>query len=122
MKKLTTLLALTFCLLLGTVLSAQKAPKISVTPERVLHHNHVELKGTGFTPKSNVRSHLRRPDGTEFRVLEMFTNGKGEIEHDIDTVVLMPGVHEMWVEDMTAKVTSNVVRFEVTMYSKDLQK
>jgi hypothetical protein len=32
----------------------------------------------------------------------------------------MPGVHEVWVEDVKAKTTSNTVRFEITMYSKDL--
>lgn len=51
----------------------------------------------------------------------MFTNDKGEILHDIDTVVFVPGVYEVWVEDTKAKTTSNVVRFEVTMNSKDLQ-
>ena len=121
MKKLT-LLALILCVSLGTTLCAQKsAPKISVSPEKVLHLGHVELRGTGFTPKSNLRSHLRRPNGTEFPVLAMFTNDKGEILHDIDTVVFAPGVYETWVEDIKAQTTSNVARFEVTMNSKDLQ-
>ena len=112
------------CVLLGTVLFAQtKAkPTITVTPAKILHLGHVEMKGTGFSPKSNVNSHLRRPNGTEFRILEMYTNDKGEIEHDIDTVVMVPGVYELWVDDLQAKTTSNVARFEVTMNSKDLEK
>jgi hypothetical protein len=121
MKNLRTLSVLTLCVLLGTVLSAQKSPKITVSPERILHLGHVELKGTDFTPKSDLRSHLRRPNGTEFPVLQMFTNDKGEFLHDIDTVVFGPGVYEVWVEDVKAKTTSNVARFEVTMNSKDLQ-
>jgi hypothetical protein len=52
----------------------------------------------------------------------MYTNNKGEFVHDIDTVVMSPGVHEVWVEDVKAKTTSNVARFEITMYSKDLEK
>ena len=80
-------------MLLGTALFAQTKPQITVSPANVLHLGHVELKGTGFSPKSNVDSHLQRPDGTEFRVLEMYTNDKGEIEHDIDTVVMAPGVY-----------------------------
>ena len=122
MKNLRTLLAVVLYVSLGTVLFAQKsAPKISLSSEKVLHLTHVELKGTGFTPKSDLRSHLRRPDGTEFPVLSMFTNDKGEILHDIDTVVFLPGVYEVWVEDIKAKTTSNHVRFEVTKNSKDLQ-
>jgi hypothetical protein len=124
MKKLKTLLVSISCLFLGTALFAQTktSPKISVWPDKILHHGHVELKGTGFSPKSNVRSHMKRPDGTEFPVLMMYTNDKGEFVHDIDTVVLQPGIHELWVEDLKAQTTSNVAKFEVTMYSKDLEK
>jgi hypothetical protein len=122
MKNLKPLSISIFCVLLGTALFAQTTPKISVWPDKILHHGHVELKGSGFTPKSNVRSHLRRPDGTEFPVLPMYTNDKGEFVHDIDTVVLQPGVHDVWVEDLKTQKTSNVAHFEVTMYSKDLEK
>jgi len=51
----------------------------------------------------------------------MLTNDKGEFVHDIDTVVFLPGVHEVWVEDVKTKTMSNVVRFEVTMNSEDLK-
>jgi len=109
------------CVFFYAVLFGQTKPQVTVSPPIVLHHGHVDMKGTGFTPKSNVISHLRRPDGTEFAVLTMYTNAKGEFVHDIDTVVFSPGVHEVWVEDVTAKTTSNIARFEVTMYSKDLK-
>jgi hypothetical protein len=126
MKNLRTLSISVLCVLFGAVAFAQTntrtSPKITVWPDKVLHHGHVDLKGTGFTPKSGVVSHLKRPDGTEFPVLALYTNDKGEFEHDIDTVVMMPGVHEVWVEDVKAKTMSNVVRFEITMYSKDLDK
>ena len=126
MQNLRTFALSVFCVFLGTVLFAQTrskpAPKIAVTPAKILHLGHVEVTGTGFSPKSNVNSHLRRPDGTEFRILEMYTNDKGEITHDIDTVVMLPGVYELWVEDPKANITSNVARFEVTMNSKDLEK
>jgi len=126
MSHFKTLIASILLVLLGTALFAQTgskpAPKITVSPSKVLHPYHVEMKGAGFTPKSDVNSHLRRPDGTEFRILEMYTNDKGEIEHDIDTIVMLPGVYELWVDDVKAKTTSNVARFEVTMNSKDLEK
>ena len=110
------------CVLLGTILLAQTTPKITVSPAKVLHLTHVELRGTGFSPKADVRSHLRRPDGTEFPVLLMYTNDKGEFLHDIDTVVMGPGVYELWVEDIKTNTTSNLARFELTMNSKDLEK
>jgi len=121
MNYLRTLSISVLCVFLGTALLAQKKPQVTVSPAIVLHHGHVDLKGTGFSAKSNVISHLRRPDGTEFPTLTMYTNDKGEFVHDIDTVVFSPGVHEVWVEDIKAKTTSNVARFEVTMYSKDLK-
>ena len=122
MKNSKGLLASVLCVFLGTVLFAQTTPRITVSPAKVLHLTHVEMRGTGFSPKSNVRSHLRRPDGTEFAVLPMYTNDKGEIEHDIDTVVMTPGVYELWVEDVKTNTTSNVARFELTMNSEDLGK
>jgi len=121
MNHLRTLSISILCFFFASVLFAQKKPQIIISPDIVLHHGHVDLKGTGFTPKSDVLSHLRRPDGTEFPVLQMYTNDKGEFAHDIDTVVMSPGVHEVWVEDVKTKTTSNVAKFEITMYSKDLK-
>jgi hypothetical protein len=122
MKNFKALLVSVLCVLLGTVLLAQTSPRITATPEKILHLGHVEMRGTGFTPKSNVRSHLQRPDGTEFPVLSIYTNDKGEFVHDIDTVVMTPGVYALWVEDVKAETTSNVARFELTMNSRDLEK
>jgi hypothetical protein len=75
----------------------------------------VEMSGTGFTAKRNVSSHLRRPDGSEFPVLPLLTNDRGEFVHDIDTLLLAPGPHEVWVVDDASNVTSNVAHFEVTL-------
>jgi len=122
MKNFKALLVSVLWVLLGTVLLAQTSPRITATPEKILHLGHVEMRGTGFTPKSNVRSHLQRPDGTEFPVLSIYTNDKGEFVHDIDTVVMTPGVYALWVEDVKAETTSNVARFELTMNSRDLEK
>jgi len=121
MRYLKALSISVLCVFVVALLFAQKKPQVTVSPEIVLHHGHVDLKGTGFSPKSNVLSHLQRPDGTEFPVLTMYTNDKGEFTHDIDTVVMSPGVHQVWVEDPKSKTTSNVAKFEITMYSKDLK-
>src|SRR5206468_1015169 len=102
----------------GTLLvtaCAQTKPAVTVSLAKVLHTGHVIMRGTGFTPKANVASHLRRPDGTEFPVLPMLTDDRGEVMHDIDTLILTPGVHEIWIVDDRSKVSSNVARFEVTL-------
>jgi hypothetical protein len=110
--------ALFVSLLLAPVSCSQGKPTVTLSPTRVFHHGHVDMRGTGFAKNANVYSHLRRPDGTEFPVLPMMTNGRGEFEHDIDTLLLSPGVHEVWVEDSESKRTSDVVRFEVTNEQK----
>ncbi len=93
----------------------QNAPKLTVTPQRVIHYGHTIEHGTGFTPKKTALSHLRRPDGTEFPVLPMLTDDKGEFSHDIDTMLLLPGTFELWAVDDVTKMPSNVVQFEVVL-------
>jgi hypothetical protein len=95
--------------------TSQTKPEITVSPDRVPHRSHVDMRGTGFTPNQNVSSHLRRPDGTEYPVLPMLTDARGEFRHDIDTMVLNLGAHEVWVVDDTTKASSNVARFDVTI-------
>jgi hypothetical protein len=48
----------------------------------------------------------------------MMTNDRGEIIHDIDTLLLMPGTHEVWVEDPAAKTSTDIVRFEVFLHQE----
>src|SRR5262245_55260812 len=104
--------------ILGTFIAtacSQTRPTVTVSPSKVLHTGHVVMRGTGFTPKSDVSSHLRRPDGTEFPVLPMLTDDRGEFSHDIDTLILTPGVHEIWVVEDRSKVSSNMALLEVTL-------
>lgn len=95
--------------------AAQKAPQVAVSPTRVLgQSSRVDVQGRGFSPKADVRSHLRKPDGSEFAVLPMLTDDRGEFTHEIDTLLLGVGTHELWVVDTVTGVSSNVARFEVT--------
>jgi hypothetical protein len=98
---------------------ASNPPTLTLSAERVLHHGHVFVEGSGFTPLRNVSSHLQRPDGTEFPVLPILTNDQGGFSHDIDTMVLGAGIFELWVVDDTTNVSSNRVRFEVTLEPPD---
>ena len=101
---------------------SQTKPTVTLFPLRVYRSGHIEMRGAGFSKNANVNSHLRRPDGTEFPVLPMMTDDRGEFVHDIDTLLLTPGVHEVWVEDINSKTTSGVVRFEVTSDQKSIGK
>jgi len=85
------------------------------------HKEHVEVHGTGFTPKSEVRSHLLKSNGTEFPVLPILVDDKGEFTHDIDSLLLQTGTHELWVIDSTG-VSSNREKFEVAFGQRPLPK
>ena len=98
-----------------TAACAQTAPKITISTDRIPVKGFVAVRGTGFAPKKDALSHLRRPDGTEFPVLPILTDDRGEFSHEIDTLLLAIGVHELWVVDSASGVSSNVARFEVTL-------
>src|SRR5262245_16401897 len=107
-------------LLLGALVSCGEravSPKLALSREKVTDHGRVEMQGTGFTPKSIVKSHLRRPNDTEFPALSFLTDDKGEFTHSINTELMLVGTHEVWVIDSTG-VSSNVVKFEVIQGAK----
>jgi hypothetical protein len=88
------------------------SPRITLSREKVLDRGHVTLEGTGFSPKTPVISHLKRPDGTEHPVLRFLTDDKGAFTHVIDAYLFQEGTYEVWVIDPTG-VSSNVARFDV---------
>ena len=115
MRPSRSLLLAAFAFLFATAGFLQcAAPSITLSPNRLLVGNIVKMKGSGFTPKATVHSHLLRPDGTEFPLLPMYTDASGEISHEIETFILGPGVFELWIDDDTAKKTTEHVRFEAT--------
>ena len=104
-------LVLTSC---GADKPPEVRPHLTLSATRILHKGWIDVKGTGFSPKATVISHLRRPDGTEFPELAMLTDDRGELTHEIDTLLLQPGFHDLWIIDSTG-VSSNVAQFEVTL-------
>src|SRR5262245_58232121 len=111
----TLLLTLTLSLILaGCANTTPAKPTIKLSGSRIPANGDVHLSGEGFTPKSDVYSHLKRPDGTEFPVITMLTDDKGQFTHLIETWLLQLGTHEVWVIDQKTGVTSNVATFEVT--------
>jgi len=94
--------------------SSAATPTVKLSTTRIVTPGHVMVRGAGFTPKANITSHLRRPDGAEYPVLPLLTDDHGEFTHDIETLVLTLGAHELWVIDDTTKTSSNHVEFEVT--------
>ena len=107
--------ALVVSLSVVATLFAQGTPKIALSANRMpTPEGRIQVQGSGFTPKRNISSHLMRPDGTEYPVLPMLSDDKGEFTHEIEALVLSAGVHELWIIDDTTKKSSNRVRFEVT--------
>jgi hypothetical protein len=92
--------------------ASTSGPRIELSRDKIADRGRLELKGTGFTPKASIISHMKRPDETEFPVLRFLTDDKGEFTHSIDTLTLLAGTHEVWVVDEDG-VSSNVVKFEV---------
>ena len=109
-------------LFLGMIVAAactQTAPK-STSPTVVLSTTRIpvtgfiKVNGSGFTPKTELISHLKKPTGDEYPHLPMLSDDKGEITHEIDTLLLMIGTHELWIVDTKTGASSNVAEFEVT--------
>jgi hypothetical protein len=92
----------------------QIKPTVTLSREHIPQNGWLKMYGKGFTPKSNVQSHLRRPDGTEFREVSILTDAHGEFEHDIDTLLLLRGVHDVWAVDSVTGLSSNVAHFDAT--------
>ena len=48
-------------------------------------------------------------------MLGLIADGKGEFSHEIETLLLGVGTHEVWVIDTKTGVSSNIATFEVTL-------
>ena len=94
--------------------ATQDGPTITLSLTNVSHPAFTYVTGTGFTPNANVTSRLIRPDGTEFPFLPLRTDQDGGFYHDVDSLLLLVGEHQLWVLDDKTGVTSNVARFTVT--------
>ena len=79
------------CSRLSAGLGTEVEPHIRISSERIPRHWKLEVHGTGFTPTHNISSHLRRSDGSEFPVLPILTDTRGEFTHTIDTMILELG-------------------------------
>ena len=51
----------------ATVQASQSAPKIVLSGTRIPFKGFVDVKGSGFTPKGELISHLKKPNGAEYR-------------------------------------------------------
>lgn len=93
---------------------SESGPTVTLSMTEVPAKAFIDVTGTGFTPNANITSHLLQPDGREFPYLPILTDENGEFTHEVDTLLLLVGTHELWVVDDTTGETSNVARFEVT--------
>ena len=102
-----------------TASSAESRPTVTLSKTVVPAKEFIGVTGSGFTPDENITSHLLQPDGREFPYLPILTDSNGEFVHEVDTLLLLVGTHELWVVDDTTGLSSNVVRFEVTREQSD---
>jgi hypothetical protein len=93
--------------------AVQSKPEIRITADRVKSSENVYVLGTGFTPSRMALAHLLRPDGSEYNLLRLRIDTRGEFSHKIDTTMLDKGTFTVWVEDEPSKIVSNRVRFTV---------
>jgi hypothetical protein len=91
---------------------SQNTPKIAISAFQVVNAEHIEVRGTGFTARQNIFSRLRWPEGTE-SLRTFIADDRGEFFHNIDTLLLSPGMYELWVVDDRSRAVSNTVRFSV---------
>jgi hypothetical protein len=89
------------------------SPTVVLSTTRIPVKGFIEVKGSGFTPKTELVSHLKKPTGTEYPLLPMLSDEKGEITHEIDTLLLAIGTHQLWIVDTKTGVSSNIAEFEV---------
>src|SRR5262245_59585478 len=114
MSLLKVFFAVVVSLCIATASSAENTPKVTLSVTRIVTPGHVMVQGSGFTPKQNVSSHLLSPEGKEYPVIPILTDDRGEFTHDIDTLLLAIGTHQLWVVDDSSRVSSNRTQFEVT--------
>jgi hypothetical protein len=112
---LSSLMFTLLFILPGCSESAPAGPKITLSETHVPAKGNIQMHGEGFTPGADCNSHLKRPDGNEFPVLGLIANEKGEFSHEIETLLLGLGKHEVWVIDTKTNKSSNVATFEVTL-------
>jgi hypothetical protein len=93
--------------------ATQSKPEIRISSDRVKWSENTYVLGTGFTPNRMAVSHLLRPDGSEYNVLRLRIDARGEFSHKVDTTMLDKGTFTVWVEDEPSKAVSNRVRFTV---------
>jgi hypothetical protein len=89
---------------LGSPVSA--APSLTFSAAQIYHGEIVQVRGTGFTPKGQVMSHLMRPDGTEYPEMPMKADAKGLVTHQITIVPNTFGTYELQFEDLTTKAVA----------------
>lgn len=104
-----------FLLVLAAVTCAQTKPQVALSPAKVHLGAEVIMSGTGFTPNKYGLSHLRRPDGTEYPVLQLLADNRGDFTHNIDTLLMDVGTYEVWIVDENSKAVSNTARFEISL-------
>ncbi|GEM_PF-1675798 len=101
--------------------NGQNKPQVSVEPDCGAPGTLFTLQWTGFTPNSTLTSHLRKPDGTEFPILQFNTDGQGNATFIIDSSEFVPGTYQHFAVDDVTGAQSNVVSILVRPLSEGMR-
>jgi formylglycine-generating enzyme required for sulfatase activity len=89
-------------------------PVISQHPDIAPAGSKFLQRGTGFSPNNRVTIHVRRPDGTNYTVEPIYTDGDGNFATEFPSSPERPlGEYVWWAEDITG-VTSAEKTYQVT--------
>lgn len=94
-------------------------PRLTILPSFGPVGTVVSVEGKGFTPGGKIESHLRKPDGQEFRALELGANDRGGYTHVINTQSLAPGIYSLWWIDVKSSKKTDTGEFIVTKLHQD---
>ena len=94
---------------------AQLTPTIAQSPMSWPPGTTFVQWGTGFTPSSTAKFHVKKPDGTEYNPRDQAIDGNGHFEVSSTAPWdQAPGTYTWWLIDGPTGVKSNEVSYEVT--------
>jgi hypothetical protein len=86
---------------------AEAAPKITLAPRLIKEGQTVNVSASGFTPNGHVRTHLVRPDGSEYPEMQFVADARGNVAHVIRIILIQLGTYELQMIDLTSKAVGS---------------
>jgi hypothetical protein len=91
---------------MASVVEAQPAPRVSLSPLVIQEGQTVAMTASGFTPSAHVLMHLVRPDGSEYPEMQLTADARGAIAHTIRIILIQLGTYELQAVDLSSKAVA----------------